>query len=133
MGLAVSGWMAGKLSGDLSCSDLDAKHLPAAIHAGLGIHAMRAESATIGVLGELGSDIGVARAAIGAAALGLFAFRIGHKEGLVVQAVVKTSAIFCIKTRVVRLAPGAVKSYVSPAGADQSTENKINPKASSSR
>ena len=59
--------------------DLDVEDLATAIHAGLRIHAMRAESAAVGVLGELGSDVCIAGAAVGAAALGLFAFRIGHK------------------------------------------------------
>jgi len=59
--------------------DRDVEHLATAIHAGLGIDAVRAEEAAVNrVFGELGSLQGVGGAAVGAAALGLFAFRIGH-------------------------------------------------------
>ena len=110
--------MAEKLSLEMSGSDLDVQHLPSAIHTCLRVYAMRTEGAAVRILGELGSDIGIAGSAIGAAALGLFAFRIGHKEGGLVECgwLVKTSVFFCIKTRVVRLPQVAVKSYSQDPG-----------------
>jgi undecaprenyl-diphosphatase len=75
--------------------NFDVEHLAAAIHAILGIHAMRAESAAIGrILGELGSFESIGSATVGAAAFGLFAFRIGHDDGfLSVGVSCKTPAV----------------------------------------
>ena len=63
----------------MRCSDFDVEHLATAIHAVFGIHAMRPEGAAIGrILGELWSFESIGRTTVGAAAFGLFAFRIGH-------------------------------------------------------
>src|SRR4051812_43844360 len=67
VGLAVSGLMAGRLNpGD--GLDLDVEDLAAAIGPRLGVHAVRAELAAIGVLGKLGGPEGVGGATVGAAA-----------------------------------------------------------------
>ena len=58
---------------------LYAQHLAAPINARFRIYAMRPKQRAVrGVGGELGSLKGVGSAAVGAAPLGLFAFRIGH-------------------------------------------------------
>jgi len=63
--------------------DLDVEHLATAIEPGLGIYAVAAiERAIDRILGELGCDESVGSATIGAAAFGLFAFRIGHVSGV---------------------------------------------------
>ena len=60
-------------------SDLYVEHLTATIHAVLWIDAMRAECAAVGrVFSYLRSFESVGCAAVGAAAFGLLAFRIGH-------------------------------------------------------
>jgi hypothetical protein len=60
-------------------SGLDVQHLPAAIEAGLGIHAMGPEKGAIGrVFGELRRYESVGGPPIGATAFGLLAFWIGH-------------------------------------------------------
>jgi hypothetical protein len=78
-GTGRHGVNGGKLN-PTDCLDLDVEDLAAAVDTGLGIHAVRAERATVGVLGKLRGAERVGGAAIGAAALGLFAFRIGHKK-----------------------------------------------------
>ena len=77
MGLAVSEVMAKNSQAVLN---LDVQHLATAIDAGLGIDPVRTERAAIGILGEFRGNKCIRGAAIGAAALGLFTFRIGHKE-----------------------------------------------------
>ena len=71
--------MAGKLS-DCLKSNLDVEDLATAVDAGLGVHAMRAERTAVGVFGKLGGAERVGGAAVGAAALGLFAFRVSHRK-----------------------------------------------------
>ena len=82
VGLAVSELMA---ENSRTVLDLDVQHLTSAINAGLGIDPVRTKCAAVGVLGEFRSNKCICGAAIGAAALGLFTFRIGHKESRVVQ------------------------------------------------
>ena len=61
---------------------LDVEHLATAVETGLGVHAMAAvERAINRILGEFGSDESIGGATVGAAAFGLFAFRIGHLSG----------------------------------------------------
>jgi len=61
-------------------SDFDVEHLAAAVHPGLRVDAVRSDESAVGVAGELRSLKGVGGATESAAALGLFAFRIGHDE-----------------------------------------------------
>ena len=63
--------------------NLDVQNLTTPIDAGLGIDPMWTESAAIAVLGKFRCDKGIGCTTVGAAALGLFTFRIGHKKGLV--------------------------------------------------
>ena len=59
--------------------DLDVEHLTTAVHAVLGIDAMRAESTAIGrIFGDFRSFESVGGATVGATAFGLLAFRICH-------------------------------------------------------
>ena len=67
-----------KLSGQTL--NLNVEHLAAAINAGFGVHAVGAEGATIGVFSKFRCDESVGGAAISAAALGLFAFRVSHRK-----------------------------------------------------
>ena len=61
---------------------LDVEYLAAAIEAGLGVYAVATvERAIDGILREFRSDESVGGATIGAAAFGLFAFRISHVSG----------------------------------------------------
>src|SRR4051812_33364241 len=70
-----AGWRAG----ESEVLDLDVQHLATAVHPVLRVYTMRAKRAAIGrILGEFRRLEGVGRAAIGAAAFGLLAFRIGH-------------------------------------------------------
>ncbi len=60
-------------------SDLDVQNLTTAVHPVFRVHAVGAESAAIcRILGEFRRAEGVGGATVGAAAFGLFAFRIGH-------------------------------------------------------
>ena len=77
MGLAVSGLMAKKLPE--RALNLDVQNLAAAVDAGLGIDPVRTEGAAIGIFGEFRGNKCICGATIGAAALGLFTFRICHK------------------------------------------------------
>ena len=65
--------------------NFDVQNLTAAINASLGVDPMWTEGAANGVFSELRSDKCICGATVGAAALGLFTFRIGHKEGEVEQ------------------------------------------------
>ena len=67
--------MAGKADRTLH---FDVENLPAAVDPGLGIDPVRTNEATIGVSGEFRRLKSVGRATVGAATLGLFAFRISH-------------------------------------------------------
>jgi hypothetical protein len=59
--------------------DFDVEHLTTAVHSVLRINAVRTECAAIRwILGKFRSDKSVGGAAVGTAAFGLFAFRIGH-------------------------------------------------------
>src|SRR5688572_12246802 len=63
-------------------SNLDVQNLTTAIHSILRVHAVRTKRGTIRrIPRELGSLKGIGRAAVGAAAFGLLAFRIGHERG----------------------------------------------------
>ena len=76
--------------------NLDVEHLTAPVHPVLWIHAVRAKGAPIRrIFSELWSDKSIGGAAVGAAALGLFAFRIGHgRKFLVVGAPAKEHMFF---------------------------------------
>jgi hypothetical protein len=64
-----------------SGSDFDRENLAASIQAALGIDTMGTDCATIsGIDGELRRLKGVGGPAVGAAAFGLFAFRVSHDE-----------------------------------------------------
>ena len=109
-GLAGAELMEGKPAGGRL--DLHVKHLPAAIHACLGIHPVRAKyTAIAGIFGELGSLQGVGGAAIGTAALGLFTFRVSHDDSWSVPPAGGDCVLQGLKSRLVRLAPEAVKIY----------------------
>ena len=62
-------------------SDANVEHLATAIHAVVGIDAMGTEDGAIGWVGrDLRGNESVSRAAVGAAAFGLLAFRLSHGE-----------------------------------------------------
>jgi len=59
-----------------------------------------ADGAAISILGEFRSNEGIGGATIGAATLGLFTFRIGHKMILLVSAGAKAAGGECCKGEV---------------------------------
>src|SRR5664280_3039185 len=86
VGVSAIVWKAGGRAGK-SCwspsrsSDFDGENLAAAIHAALGVDAMRPDCAAVsGIHGELRRLEGVGRPAVGAAAFGLFSLRVSHDE-----------------------------------------------------
>ena len=63
-------------------SDVDVEHLATAIHPGVWVHAVRTDGRTVGrIEGNFRSLKSVSGAARGAAAFGMFAFRLGHEMG----------------------------------------------------